>query len=267
LYFIHYNGWNERWDEWVDDTSIMEINEENLKHQKLLLAKAKKTEKTTKIPLINNNNNNNNQKKAKVSKGKATGKRKHSEAVKDDYDTLKVKIPILMPLRKKLVEDWGWVNTQRELVPLPRTPNVSNILDEFAKQCPDMEQDEAKKQIVRGLKEYFEEDLGVHLLYRFERTQYKMIIKKHPNTRLSEIYGVEHLLRLIVKLPYVVSNCEMEEKTIEVIKTLCTDLMKFIKKKREHIFPNRIRTCLGGLSKESWGLNWCKKLVIVVYFQ
>jgi len=28
-YQIHYQGWNDRWDEWVDDTRILKYNDEN----------------------------------------------------------------------------------------------------------------------------------------------------------------------------------------------------------------------------------------------
>jgi len=29
-FFIHYVGWNDRWDEWVDDSRLLKHNEENL---------------------------------------------------------------------------------------------------------------------------------------------------------------------------------------------------------------------------------------------
>uniref|UniRef100_H2ZBT9 Chromo domain-containing protein n=1 Tax=Ciona savignyi TaxID=51511 RepID=H2ZBT9_CIOSA len=36
-YFVHYNGWNKHWDEWVPEARIMKHNEENLQKQKDLL--------------------------------------------------------------------------------------------------------------------------------------------------------------------------------------------------------------------------------------
>ena len=52
------------------------------------------------------------------------------------------------------------------------------------------------KQVVDGLKSYFEKALSNILLYRFERHQYVEILKSHANLSLCEIYGPEHLLRL-----------------------------------------------------------------------
>ena len=30
LYFVHYNGWSKKWDEWVDESRILKINALNL---------------------------------------------------------------------------------------------------------------------------------------------------------------------------------------------------------------------------------------------
>lgn len=30
-YFIHYKGWNNKWDEWVNDDRILEVNTANMK--------------------------------------------------------------------------------------------------------------------------------------------------------------------------------------------------------------------------------------------
>lgn len=49
-YFVHYNGWNKNWDEWVPETRILKLNEAGLQKQKECLAalkaqKAKEREK------------------------------------------------------------------------------------------------------------------------------------------------------------------------------------------------------------------------------
>jgi mortality factor 4-like protein 1 len=33
-YFLHYQGWNKKWDEWVEQARVMIYNEENLLLQK-----------------------------------------------------------------------------------------------------------------------------------------------------------------------------------------------------------------------------------------
>jgi mortality factor 4-like protein 1 len=105
-----------------------------------------------------------------------------------------------------------------QLVPLPRTPSVASILKGYLKQAT--EADAATRLIVDGspcfsllcatlicgssfafcatlgVKHLFDEDLGSHLLYRLERTQYKNVLKKNPDAKPSNIYGAEHLMRL-----------------------------------------------------------------------
>lgn len=48
-----------------------------------------------------------------------------------------------------------------------------------------------------GIKLYFDKALGSLLLYKFERQQYSEILKSSQNRPMSDIYGAEHLLRLL----------------------------------------------------------------------
>ena len=36
-YFIHYNGWNKNWDEWVPESRVLKYNQANLQRQKELV--------------------------------------------------------------------------------------------------------------------------------------------------------------------------------------------------------------------------------------
>ncbi|XP_054756378.1 mortality factor 4-like protein 1 [Lytechinus pictus] len=44
-YFIHYNGWNKNWDEWVPESRALKFNEANLQKQKELFAAQKAKQK------------------------------------------------------------------------------------------------------------------------------------------------------------------------------------------------------------------------------
>jgi mortality factor 4-like protein 1 len=64
--------------------------------------------------------------------------------------------------------------------------------------------------IIEGLLVYFDRSLANHLLYRFERPQHlnmreKYITGEHvvvgEEKPMSEIYGAEHLLRMLGKCP------------------------------------------------------------------
>lgn len=46
-YFVHYNGWNKNWDEWVDFKRILKYNDENLKKQQELIVASRHANKAT----------------------------------------------------------------------------------------------------------------------------------------------------------------------------------------------------------------------------
>ena len=66
--------------------------------------------------------------------------------------------------------------------------------------------------VVDGLQTYFDRALGTCLLYRFERIQYATVRREYYTGRhvivgqtekeMSEIYGAEHLLRMLGKSPF-----------------------------------------------------------------
>ena len=105
-------------------------------------------------------------------------------------------------LKARLVDDWEWITKDQRLVPLPRKPSVAEILTEYRLTVPLKRPGSAEAdifdEIMNGLQQYFEKCLGTILLYRFERQQYADIRKKYGDQiRLSEVYGAEHLLRLL----------------------------------------------------------------------
>ena len=40
-YFVHYMGWRARWDEWVPESRMLKLNEDNIQKQKALLESVK----------------------------------------------------------------------------------------------------------------------------------------------------------------------------------------------------------------------------------
>ena len=53
-----------------------------------------------------------------------------------------------------------------------------------------------------GLEEVFNRALGLCLLYQFERVQFaRQLASASSSTMLSHVYGFEHLLRLVAKMP------------------------------------------------------------------
>jgi|ERR1700738_1492742 len=94
-----------------------------------------------------------------------------------------------------------------KLVPLPRKPNVVNILKGYSAaekaarpKRPGSAEADIFEEVVSGIVVYFDRCLGNILLYRFERQQYVDIRRTNDGKEMSEIYGAEHLLRLFGKL-------------------------------------------------------------------
>ena len=69
-------------------------------------------------------------------------------------------------------------------------------------RCDVYDRQRAVKEVVDGIKVYFDRALGVTLLYRFERPQYDDTFAesskagKDKELHMSDVYGAEHLLRL-----------------------------------------------------------------------
>ena len=65
---------------------------------------------------------------------------------------------------------------------------------------------------VAALKLYFDRSCAAFLLYRFERLQLQQYLDSRPGSDervLCQVYGAEHMLRLFVKLPLLLSHANL----------------------------------------------------------
>jgi len=142
----------------------------------------------------------------------------------------KCSIELPSTIKLRLIDDWQQMNN-KYLVSLPRKPDVSEILVSYQTQASstmDSPQRSSLIEILSQIKEYFDKALGTILLYRFERHQYSEILKTYPNKSLTEIYGVEHLLRLLVKFPQLLSGVVMQDEVLMTVKSTVGDILKYI---------------------------------------
>jgi mortality factor 4-like protein 1 len=114
-------------------------------------------------------------------------------------------------LKSILVDDWENVTKNNQLVKLPSETPCSLILDDYLKEemtkrIPGSAEADILEEICKGLKEYFGLSVGRVLLYRQERPQYAELYKRSKNATddlahkpMFELYGAEHLLRLLGK--------------------------------------------------------------------
>ncbi|XP_038897435.1 protein MRG1-like isoform X3 [Benincasa hispida] len=226
--FVIYEakGWSKTWDEWVGLDRLLKFTEENVQKQQELNEKRGTEKKASRASQIKPKN---------VTKGR---KRKN-DASKDksamNVEKL-VSIQIPVKLKKQLVDDSEFVTHLGKLVKLPRTPNVEDIMKKYLEYRlkKDVTKDESVGEIVKGLICYFDKALPAMLLYKSERQQYEELMINDVSP--SSIYGAEHLLRLFVRLPELLSQANIEEETLMELQQKLVDLLKFLRKNQNAFF-------------------------------
>ncbi|KNC85240.1 hypothetical protein SARC_02575 [Sphaeroforma arctica JP610] len=168
-------------------------------------------------------------KKRKEEKGKKktpkapdaeTRKQLAVETEEEYNEKIEVKLKISNDLKALLVQDWQEVIANQKLVPLPRTPNITKILEGFNKHGKKKKlaiDDDVVQELLAGIKTYFEHSLGTLLLYDFERPQYEDSVKDCTNGDVCDVYGAEHLLRLFVKLPHLLAHTDIKNDSLEIL--------------------------------------------------
>jgi mortality factor 4-like protein 1 len=94
-------------------------------------------------------------------------------------------------------------------------------------------------EFVQGLRTYFNHALGRMLLYRIERHQYGDILVQIPNEQVVDIYGCEHLLRLLVKMPQLLSMTDLNVQEIGQVKQEIVMLYDFIQLNADTLLVTR----------------------------
>nr|GMC57677.1 protein MRG1 isoform X2 [Ipomoea batatas] len=222
------------WDEWVGTDRLMKHTEENVKKQQAL-DKKQGVEKIAK------------------SGRSAQTKPKNSTDLKADKEDTKHNVA----KGKKRKADSG-----TELVHLPRSPNVDDILTKYLEYRAEKDgmMTDTVGEILNGIRCYFDKALPVLLLYKKERQQYHEAVS--DNVSPSSVYGAEHLLRLFVKLPELLSYVKIEEETLIRLQQKLLDFLKFLQKNQGAFFVSTYETAKAsdGAGKYSSGTHmWVKR--------
>ncbi|EDO00469.1 hypothetical protein SS1G_14339 [Sclerotinia sclerotiorum 1980 UF-70] len=136
-----------------------------------------------------------------------------------------------------LVDDWENVTKNQQLVPLPHKKPVDQILNDWLefekpKRPVGSAQADILEEIVAGLKEYFERCLGRILLYS----------DACPQTCASDTYGAEHLCRLLVTLPELIAQTNMDLQSVNRLREELSKLTSWIGKNAKDYFVNEYET-------------------------
>ncbi|KZT67561.1 MRG-domain-containing protein [Daedalea quercina L-15889] len=259
-YFVHYKGWKQTWDEWVQPSRLLKYNEANIALQKALQAQASAAASSSSASTSKGASKSASAKDSSRLGRKDGGTRGTKRGREEDDSNKRPEMRLNVPesLKGLLVDDWEAVTKNNQLVTLPRTPNVVELLEEFKNhiltvkpsQCVDnlytlKDPPVLVPTIVAGLQTYFDKALGANLLYRFERPQYAEIRKKYvtgPTVKvgqekeMSAIYGAEHLLRMLVSLPQMVASSHMDAESVGLVRDYANELMVYMAKEAPRIF-------------------------------
>ncbi|KAG5916878.1 hypothetical protein E4U61_003260 [Claviceps capensis] len=137
-----------------------------------------------------------------------------------------INLPVPDHIQALLVDDWENITKNNQLVPLPHPKPVAKILEDYLSyERPHRVEGSASmdilEEVVAGIREYFDKSLSRILLYRFERHQYMDIRKLWDSADQSskykevcDVFGAEHLARLIVSLPELLAQTNMDQQSV-----------------------------------------------------
>jgi len=260
-YFIHYQGWARKYDTWVQADQICKADDEEAKIKLQLYSQAKNpmvaTEKTRKEkksanssfddlldggdaddskPAIKRKSNAELEEEARELK-RNRSMLSNSDLVQEDDEAMATaqRLEIPMALKKHLLDEWSLISQQdpRRLVKLPRKVTAEKAIQDFVDSLEEKLEDDqfdSHRDFFEGLQLYFEKALPTILLYRHERDQFDEVLRVFPDLVPSQIYGVEHLLRLFVRLPKLMSGVFLPPSEVNKVFAKMTQFLKFVSK-------------------------------------
>jgi len=248
-YFVHYKGWKATYDEWLAIDRIKKYNEEGLSLQRELQQKfsATKSKKSESVGARRRDGG-----AASTAGGHGSAATRGTKRTRDEDDSTRkpdLKLTVPETLKLILVDDWEAITKNNQLLTVPRTPTVQQLLQDFEQHVLRLEKPPPHPQvlphIISGLQTYFDRALGANLLYRFERPQYALIRKKYitgpdvkPGTEvdMSTVYGSEHFLRMLVAMPNMVASSTMDPESVAILREYIQELMSYMVQEKERIF-------------------------------
>ncbi|GKT36210.1 MRG like protein [Aduncisulcus paluster] len=170
-----------------------------------------------------------------------------------------VTIQIPESLKNRLAFDWHCVTSLGRFPPLPRTPNINSILDQYITKAapPDLAtvHRDFVLDYVAGVKAYFNACVTTRLLYAEERDALKLP-SSFPRQKLPKpvtagslldwcsVFGAEHLLRFFVELPRLLVqpmglSPAVSQLALSIILLKSRQLLEFLEEREEEFFTTK----------------------------
>ncbi|KAH7320091.1 MRG-domain-containing protein [Stachybotrys elegans] len=262
-YKVHYKGWKKTWDDWVLADRIRPFDDEHKELAAQLHAQVKNSiQKTSKQPknLLRtggeSSRGSEERGSATVQGGRGGRRGKDWDLEQEDafHNKPMINLPVPDHIQAMLVDDWENITKNNQLVPIPHPKPVTKILEDYlGYERPHREEGSASmdilEEVIAGLREYFEKALSRILLYRFERHQYIDVRKLWENTEDSsaiknvcDAYGAEHLARLIVSLPELLAQTNMDQQSVSRLREEIGKFTVWLGRNCETYFVNEYET-------------------------
>ncbi|KAF5350880.1 hypothetical protein D9758_010482 [Tetrapyrgos nigripes] len=251
-FFVHYKGWKQTWDEWVPPTRLLKLDETNIAKQKSLNEQAKAANAASSNKAHGKSSATSARDRESISAvGTRAGARKDGargvkRAREDDDNIRRNEMKIVVPevLKVILVDDWEAVTKNNQTVALPRSPTVEQLLKQFEEHIktvkpPNLREPEIlSRTIITGLQVYFDRSLGMN----FALPPRTASVKIEENVEMSSIYGAEHLLRMLVAMPQMVANSQMDPESVGLVRDYVNELLKYMEAEKDRIFLREYET-------------------------
>ncbi|KYQ52563.1 Mortality factor 4-like protein 1 [Trachymyrmex zeteki] len=158
----------------------------------------------------------------------------------EEYLTkIEVKIKLPEELKFVLIDESEIILKHHKLPALPVQNTVDKILDDYVDTKSSGKPNDIREstlEITKGIREYFNNTLGLQLLYKWERPQFIQIMNDNPETLPSQLYGAFHLLRLFVRLGGMLSYTPLDEKSIQLLLSHFHDFLQYLQKNNVVLF-------------------------------
>jgi len=163
LYKVHYSGWDEHWDEWVPESRLLKdtAQAEELQKQRVREFKRAHNKRKAQDGTAGGSAGDGGGAGSAAEAGAAEDASKKARggvAPGDESIVAEVRESLRLPqgLKLKLVEDWERVTRERKLVPLPRSPTIDSIFNDFvAAKAKKSHHERLYTEVCDGLCSYF----------------------------------------------------------------------------------------------------------------
>ncbi|KAL1973299.1 hypothetical protein VTN31DRAFT_5934 [Thermomyces dupontii] len=272
-YLVHYKGWKNTWDDWVPPDRLRKFTEENrelaatLRRDAEAALRQRSGQKSSKRKGGSDSGRGSEERQSSVpARGSKRGRDNDIEKEEHFYQRPSIRITLPDNLKALLVDDWENITKNQQVVSLPATHSVNQILDAYAeeeraKRGPNSADRDVLDEVIMGLKEYFDKTLDKLLLYRFEREQYRTLRQKWESGGRNssykgplDVYGAHHLTRLFATLPELIAQTNMDQQSINRLREELSKFTLWLSRHADEYFSDNYVSASGDYLEKVTGV-------------